>query len=99
MGATDECRAEPGVYVPVIDHAKCEGKKDCTRVCPYDVFEVTRISEQDFAALSIFAKLKSVAHRRQTAYAVRADQCRACGQCVKACPEQAIKLRALTRAG
>jgi 4Fe-4S ferredoxin len=93
MAATDECSADPGVYVPVIDHAKCEGKRDCTRVCPYDVFEVRRIDDADFAALGMLGKLKSMAHKRQSAYAVRADQCRACGQCVKACPEKAIKLR------
>ncbi len=93
MAATDECNAEPGTYVPAIDHARCEGKKDCVRVCPYDVFEVRRIDDADFDALSFLARLKSRAHRRQTAYAVRADQCRACGQCVKACPEKAIKLR------
>ena len=95
MGATDECRAEPGAYVPVIDHAKCEGKEDCVRVCPYDVFEVRRIDDRDFAALGVLAKLKKLAHQRKSAYAVRADACLACGQCVKACPEKAIKLRAL----
>jgi len=93
MAATDECNAEPAAYVPVIDHARCEGKRDCVRVCPYDVFEVRRIDDADFDALSLLGRLKSRAHKRQTAYAVRADQCRACGQCLKACPEQAIKLR------
>ena len=94
MGATDECRAEPGAYVPVIDRARCEGKEDCVRVCPYDVFEVRRIDDRDFAALGMLGKLKSLAHGRKTSYAVRAEACRACGQCVKACPEKAIKLRA-----
>jgi NAD-dependent dihydropyrimidine dehydrogenase PreA subunit len=93
MAATDECSAEPGEYVPVVDHAKCEGKKDCVRVCPYDVFEVRRISDDDFARLGLLGKLKSLAHGRKTSYAVRADSCQACGQCVKACPEKAIKLR------
>ena len=97
MGATDECRAEPGEYVPVVDRAKCEGKADCVRVCPYDVFEVGRISADDFAALGVFAKMKSLAHGRKTAYAVRAEACLACGQCVKACPEKAIKLRKSAR--
>jgi NAD-dependent dihydropyrimidine dehydrogenase PreA subunit len=93
MAVTDECRAEPGTYVPVVDHAMCEGKKDCVRVCPFDVFEVRRIDDGDFARLGLFAKLKSLAHRRQTSYPVRAAACEACGQCVKACPEKAIKLR------
>jgi NAD-dependent dihydropyrimidine dehydrogenase PreA subunit len=94
MASTDDCNAAPGAYTPVIDHARCEGKEDCVRVCPYDVFDVRRIDAADFAALSVFAKLKSLAHRRRTAYATRADACQACGQCVTACPEKAIKLRA-----
>jgi NAD-dependent dihydropyrimidine dehydrogenase PreA subunit len=94
MGATDECSADPGTYVPVIDHAKCEGKEDCVRVCPYGVFEVRRIDDADWAKLGVLAKLKSLAHGRKTSYATHADECLACGQCVKACPEKAIKLRA-----
>ena len=81
----------------MIDRAKCEGKKDCVRVCPYDVFEVRRIDDADFAELGFFAKLKSVAHRRQTAYTPRADQCHGCGLCVTACPEKAITLEAYPR--
>jgi 4Fe-4S ferredoxin len=77
---------------PVIDHARCEGKSDCLRVCPYDVFEVRRIDDADWRALTPFAKLKVWAHRKQTAYAVRSDACHACGLCVTACPEKAIKL-------
>lgn len=89
------CHAEPGRYVPVIDRTRCEGKRDCEAVCPYQVFEVRRIEDTDFAALPFFARLKSRAHGRMTAYAVRADACQACGLCVKACPEKAIKLRAV----
>ncbi|HEY4184287.1 MAG TPA: ferredoxin family protein [Polyangia bacterium] len=25
---------------PVVDRARCEGKRDCVEVCPYGVFEV-----------------------------------------------------------
>lgn len=89
---TTECKHGPGVFHPVVSRAKCEGKKACVEVCPYDVFEVRRIDDTDFAALSFFAKLKSVAHQRQTAYTPRADECRACGKCVAACPEKAIAL-------
>jgi NAD-dependent dihydropyrimidine dehydrogenase PreA subunit len=56
------------------------------------VFEVRRIDDGDFARLSILGRLKSLAHRRQTAYAPSADQCHACGLCVVACPEKAITL-------
>ncbi len=86
------CKAEPGAWHPAIDHARCEAKHDCVDVCPYDVFEVRRIDDADYAALSWFARLKVLAHRKRTAYAPRADQCRACGLCVVACPEGAIQL-------
>lgn len=88
----ERCKAPAGTYLPVIDHARCEGKRDCVQVCPYGVFEVRRIDDADFARLGLLGKLKSVAHRRQTAYAVGADACRACGLCVVACPEDAIAL-------
>ena len=88
----EKCRAEPGAWRPVIDHARCEGKRDCVEVCPHDVFEVRTIDPSDFTLLSLGAKIKSVVHRRQTAYAPRADACRACGLCVVACPEDALTL-------
>lgn len=87
-----DCRAEPGAFVPVVDRSKCEGKKDCIEVCPYGVFEVRRMDDEDFARLGPLAKLKSWAHKRQTAYMPHADLCQACGLCVVACPEKAIRL-------
>jgi 4Fe-4S ferredoxin len=88
----EKCRAEAGDYLPIIDRNVCEGKRDCVEVCPYDVFEVRRISDRDFAGLSVVGKLKSMVHGRLTAYAPRAADCRACGLCVTACPEKAITL-------
>jgi 4Fe-4S ferredoxin len=41
------------------------------------------------------ARLKFRAHGMITAYATNADDCRACGLCVVACPEQAIVLTRL----
>jgi NAD-dependent dihydropyrimidine dehydrogenase PreA subunit len=90
--ADADCKADAGVMKPAVDRNKCEGKSDCARVCPYDVFEVRRIDNADFAKLSMLGKLKSVAHGRKTAYTPRADACRSCGECVSACPEKAIKL-------
>jgi NAD-dependent dihydropyrimidine dehydrogenase PreA subunit len=88
----ENCRATPGAFRPVIDHSRCEGKRDCVEVCPYGVFEVRRIDDADFARLSLLGRLKSVAHRRQTAYTPHADACQACGLCVVVCPEKAIRL-------
>jgi NAD-dependent dihydropyrimidine dehydrogenase PreA subunit len=89
---TSECRAAPGDFAPVVDRSRCEGKSDCVRVCPYDVFEVRRIDDADFAKLGILGKLKSVAHGKKTAYTPHASACQACGKCVAACPENAITL-------
>ena len=86
------CKAEPALYRPVIDHGRCEGKSECVAVCPYDVFEVRRIEDADWRPLGPLAKLKVWAHGKKTAYAVRADACKACGLCVVACPEKAIRL-------
>ena len=88
-----KCKAEPGAYRPVIDHARCEGKAECVAVCPYGVFELRRIEDADWRPLGALAKLKVWAHGKKTAYAVRADACQACGLCVVACPEDAVTLR------
>jgi NAD-dependent dihydropyrimidine dehydrogenase PreA subunit len=88
----EDCRAPSGVYVPQVNRNRCEGKRDCVEVCPEDVFTVRRMDAADFTQLTLVGKLKSLAHRRQTAYALRGDQCRACGLCVVACPEKAIEL-------
>jgi NAD-dependent dihydropyrimidine dehydrogenase PreA subunit len=88
----EQCKAEPAKYGPVINRNRCEGKSDCVEVCPYDVFEVRTIEDQDFAALSRIGRFKSLAHGKKTAYTPRADACQACGLCVVACPEHAIQL-------
>lgn len=88
----EDCSAEPGTWQPVVNRGKCEGKRDCVQVCPWDVFEVRRMDDEDFAKLGVLGRLKSMAHRRQTAYTPRADACHACGLCVVACPEDAITL-------
>jgi 4Fe-4S ferredoxin len=77
---------------PVVNHGRCEAKRACVAVCPYNVFEVRRMDLDDFAALGVVGKLRTTAHRRMTAYPVRADLCRECGYCVTACPEGAITL-------
>jgi NAD-dependent dihydropyrimidine dehydrogenase PreA subunit len=88
----EQCRALAQRYEPRVDRSRCEGKSECVLVCPYGVFEVRSMDEADFRALSFFGRLKSRAHGKQTAYTPRADDCRACGLCVVACPENAIAL-------
>jgi NAD-dependent dihydropyrimidine dehydrogenase PreA subunit len=88
----EKCGADAGAYQPVIDRNACEGKRDCVEVCPYGVFEVRRIDDEDFFRLSFLGKLKSRAHGRLSAYTPQANLCQACGLCVVACPEKAITL-------
>jgi NAD-dependent dihydropyrimidine dehydrogenase PreA subunit len=88
---TPECK-EAGQLVPLIDRNHCEGKADCVRVCPYDVFELRVLSQQERAQLSFVGKIKAFVHGGKQAFAVREDQCHACGLCVRECPERAIKL-------
>lgn len=92
----ERCAAPAGRWAPVVDRARCEGKRDCVVVCPNDVFEVRRIDDADYKALGRLARFKVRAHGRQTAYTPNAGDCRACGLCVVACPENAIQL---TRVG
>jgi len=91
-----ERRSAPaGTFAAPIDHARCEGKRDCIDVCPNDVFDVRRIDRHDYQELGRLARLKVRAHGMITAYAPNADDCRACGLGVVACPEQAIILTRL----
>jgi len=87
-----ECKQPPGVFIPVIDRNRCEGKTPCVTVCPYDVFTIDTLPKEQRGDLSILGKVKGFAHGWKQAFAINADACRACGLCVAACPEKAIKL-------
>jgi 4Fe-4S ferredoxin len=86
-----DCK-EAAQLVPVVDRARCEAKGDCIRVCPYDVFELRELGSADKAALSLLARLKARVHGNRQAFVARPADCHACGECVTACPERAIKL-------
>jgi NAD-dependent dihydropyrimidine dehydrogenase PreA subunit len=77
---------------PVIDLKSCEGKGDCERVCPENVFEVRRIDEQLYRSLGILHRFKLRVHGLKVAYTPNVEACRSCGLCVTACPEHAITL-------
>ena len=87
------CAEEAGSLVPVIDRNRCEAKEDCVRVCPYDVFEIRTLGDAERAGLSLVGRMKAFFHGNRQAFVARAEQCHACGLCVQACPEKAIKLR------
>lgn len=89
----DSCKQDPGIFAPVIDRTACEGKADCVVICPYEVFELGILPEGDRAGLPLMARVKGFVHGWKQSFAVHADACRACGLCVAACPEKAIKLQ------
>lgn len=82
-----------GIVVPVVDFSRCEAKGPCVATCPVDVFEIRPIRPEDRVQLSLLSRFKNWAHGGRVAYTPRADQCEACGLCVKACPERAIRLQ------
>jgi NAD-dependent dihydropyrimidine dehydrogenase PreA subunit len=86
------CKQPPGVIAPDVEFARCEGKADCAVVCPENVFDIRRIDAADYQKLRPLQRFKLRVHGMKVAYASRADACRACGLCVSACPEHAIKL-------
>ena len=90
--APDSCKGTPGKVAPAIDRNRCEAKEDCVRVCPYDVFEVRRLTPAEKATMSLLGRLKAFAHGNRQAFTVRPEACHACQLCIAACPEQAIRL-------
>lgn len=88
----ERCAAPPGRWVPTVDREKCEGKEECVAVCPYSVFELGRLTEEEYQSLGYVGRLKARHHDRRTARTPRAEACRACGLCVIACPEDAVRL-------
>jgi 4Fe-4S ferredoxin len=88
----ETCKHSPGEYRPQIDRDRCEGKDDCVRVCPVNVFEVRRLTLEERKALAFLSRLKAAAHGNRQSFAARAELCEGCGLCVKACPERAITL-------
>jgi 4Fe-4S ferredoxin len=88
------CHAEPTGQVPVVNRNRCEAKHDCVDVCPYDVFEVRVLTREERVGVSIRGRLNLLAHRNLQAVVRAPEACHACGLCVAACPERAIKLTA-----
>lgn len=95
----EDCKFEAGVMIPVINRNKCEGKADCIEVCPFDVFDLRRLTDEEKRQLSFLARFKLRVHGGKQAFAVRAEQCQGCGFCVRDCPEKAIKLQQLLLIG
>lgn len=91
--ATAGCREASGKVAPFVDRNRCEGKEDCVRVCPFDVFEIRKLTPEDRSSLSAMGKLKAWMHGWKQTYVVNPANCRACRLCIDACPESALELR------
>jgi NAD-dependent dihydropyrimidine dehydrogenase PreA subunit len=92
LSTRQDCPQLAGRYIPVINRNRCEGKEDCIAACPCSVFEMQILSEADKAAMPFLSRFKARVHGNRQAFAVRAGDCEACGDCITACPEQAITL-------
>ena len=86
------CKLPPGLMVPLIDRNRCEGKAACVGVCPRRVFTLGVLPPDERAGLSLRGKVKGLVHGWKQAFTPNASACEACGRCVEACPEGAIRL-------
>jgi 4Fe-4S ferredoxin len=91
--ADNDCKHGPGQFIPVVNRNRCEGKAPCVDVCPYNVFVIDTLPQEQRKALSFIGKVKGFRHDWQQAFTPNAGACQACGLCVTACPEKAITLR------
>lgn len=87
----NHCKEEGGKLMPLVNFNSCGAKEDCVVVCPYDVFEMRPITIEDKAKLNLKGKIKTFFFKNK-AYLTDPSLCHACGLCVQACPERAIKL-------
>ena len=87
-----DCKQAAGVFKPIVDRNRCEGKEECVKVCPYHVFVMLTVPPEERRGLTLRGKIKGFVHEWHQAYAVNGDACHACGLCVSACPEKAITL-------
>lgn len=85
------CDEEGGKLMPLVNFNNCGAKEDCVVVCPYNVFEMRPITVEDKAKLNLKGKIKTFFNKNK-AYLTDPTLCHACGICVQACPERAIKL-------
>ncbi|GLR19839.1 4Fe-4S dicluster domain-containing protein [Portibacter lacus] len=85
------CDDEGGKLMPLVNFNSCGAKEDCVAICPYDVFEMRPITDDDKSKLNLKGKIKTFFFKNK-AYLTDPALCHACGLCVQACPENAIKL-------
>lgn len=69
----------PSGFVPVVDHGMCNGCGQCSRSCPVDAIELTKVGDTGKARLD----LRPV---------VDPERCIGCGVCTGACSQSGLKM-------
>ena len=68
MNKEKNCNNDAGKVAPIINRERCEGKAACFNVCPFDVFEIAKISKEERNKLSLRGKLKAWVHGGKQAF-------------------------------
>ena len=92
MNNNNSCKPESNRYRPVIDLNKCESDGRCVKVCPKEVLIMKEMTSEENSRLTLKGKLKTLVHGKLKASVLNPDACQACGDCMRVCPENAIKL-------
>jgi 4Fe-4S ferredoxin len=95
MSNNESCTEVSGRVAPIVDRNRCEGKEDCVRVCPFNVFEIGTLSAEQRSGLNFVGRLKAWSHGGKQAFVVNPLDCHACQLCIAACPEHALRLAPL----
>lgn len=96
MNNNNSCKPESNRYRPVIDLNKCESDGRCVKVCPKEVLIMKEMTSEENSRLKLKGKLKTLVHGKLKASVLNPDACQACGDCMRVCPENAIKLEQKT---
>ena len=86
------CKQAPGTMRPVIDRNRCEGKKECVAVCPYNVFTIATVAPEMRRAPPPPGRAQGLPPPLAQAVAADPRARPARGGCGFACPEKAIVL-------
>ena len=92
----DDCNDVAGRVSPVVDRNRCEGKADCVRVCPFNVFEIATLTPRQRRELTLIGRMKAWVHGGKQAVIANPYECHACQLCITACPENALHLAPIT---
>ena len=66
MASNESCTEVSGRVAPVVDRNRCEGKEDCVRVCPFNVFEIGTLNDAQRRELTFCRTTQSLGARRKT---------------------------------